>query len=48
MEHTLETGATLLQRPAEGAVAGPQSLEVALGEMIVLAEVVYSSLRPLY
>jgi hypothetical protein len=38
MECTLETAAIPLQRPAEGAVADPHSLDVALGETVVLAE----------
>jgi hypothetical protein len=37
MECTLETGAIPLQRPTKGAVADPQSLDVALGETVVLS-----------
>jgi hypothetical protein len=48
MERTLETGATPLQRPTEGAVAGPQSLEVAWERRSSSRKVVSPSLRPLY
>jgi hypothetical protein len=41
MERALEAGATPLPRPAEGAVAGPRPIEVALGETVILAEGAY-------